>query len=122
MSIHPADTTPDATDDARTSGVRANFWQKFKRVAARLPFAEELVAAYYCAMDPATPTGARATLIGALAYFIMPLDWVPDVLLGFGYLDDAAILAMAVKAVADHITPAHRLAAQKVIEDQDNQT
>lgn len=122
MNITPADLTSDTDDEARTAGVRASFWKKFKRVAARLPFAEELVAAYYCAMDPATPKGARATLIGALAYFIMPLDWVPDFVLGFGFLDDAAILAMAVKAVSDHITPAHRLAAQKVIEDQGNET
>ena len=113
---------PEKDEDARTADVRSNFWKKFRRVASRLPFAEDLVAAYYCAMDPATPASARATLVGALAYFIMPLDWVPDFLMGLGFFDDAAILAMAIKAVSDHISPAHRLAAEKVLRDQDTET
>ena len=50
--------------------VRRDFWRKAARVAARLPFAEDLLAAYYCAFDRTTPFQVRAALVGALAYFV----------------------------------------------------
>ena len=72
--------------------VRRGFWRKAKRVAARLPFAEDLLAAYYCAFDRATPLQVKAALIGALAYFVLPFDCVPDFLPLLGFTDDAAVL------------------------------
>jgi uncharacterized membrane protein YkvA (DUF1232 family) len=92
--------------------VRKNFWRKAKRVAARIPFAEDLVAAYFCAFDHATPFQVKAALLGALAYFVLPFDVVPDVLPLLGYTDDAAVLLTAVRLVASHITPLHREAAR----------
>ena len=66
--------------DARQADrVRREFWRKARRVAARLPFAEGLLAAYYCAFDRATPVQVKAALVGALAYFVLPLDAMPDV-------------------------------------------
>ena len=47
-----------------------DFWTAFKQFAGRLQFVEDLVAAYYCALDPATPMRVRGTLLAALAYFI----------------------------------------------------
>ena len=82
-------------------------------MAARLPFAEDLVAAHYCAFDRQTPVHVKAALIGALAYFVLPADVVPDVLPVIGYTDDAAMLAGAIKLVASHITPDHREAARR---------
>jgi uncharacterized membrane protein YkvA (DUF1232 family) len=93
--------------------VRAGFWPKAARVAASLPFAEDLLAAYYCAFDRNTPAKVRMILIGALAYFVMPVDVVPDVLPMFGYADDAAMLAAAIKTVSDAIRPEHREAARR---------
>jgi hypothetical protein len=46
--------------------VRRGFWTKFKRVAAKLPFAEDLLTAYYCAFDRDTPLQVKAALIGGL--------------------------------------------------------
>jgi uncharacterized membrane protein YkvA (DUF1232 family) len=89
------------------------FWQKLRALAARLPFAEDLVAAHYCAFDRQTPLHVKAALIGALAYFVLPADVVPDVLPVIGYTDDAAMLAGAIKLVASHITPDHREAARQ---------
>jgi uncharacterized membrane protein YkvA (DUF1232 family) len=88
--------------------VRSSFWDKVKGVAARIPFAESAVAAFYCAVDPATPTRVKLTLMGALAYFILPVDVVPDFLPLVGFGDDAAVLALAIKLVGDQITPQHR--------------
>ena len=55
----------------------------------------------------------KAALIGAIAYFVLPADVVPDVLPVIGYTDDAAMLAGAIKLVASHITPEHREAARQ---------
>jgi uncharacterized membrane protein YkvA (DUF1232 family) len=91
--------------------VRRNFWIKLKRVAVKLPFAEDLLAAYYCAFDRETPRHMQAALLGAIAYFILPFDFVPDMLPVLGFADDAAVLAAAIRMVSSHITPAHRKAA-----------
>ena len=95
--------------------VRRRFWFKFKRVVARLPFAEDLLAAYYCAFDKETPRHVQAALLGALAYFILPFDFIPDVMPVLGFTDDAAILATAIRLVAAHITPEHREAARAAL-------
>lgn len=91
--------------------VRKGFWIKLKRVATRLPFAEDLLAAYYCAFDRETPRHVQAALLGAIAYFVLPFDFVPDVLPILGFTDDAAVLATAIRMVSSHITPEHRAAA-----------
>ena len=96
--------------------VRKNFWIKIKRVVAKLPFAEDLLAAYYCAFDRQTPRHVQATLLGALAYFILPFDFIPDMLPILGFTDDAAILATALRIVSSHITPEHRDAAKAALE------
>ena len=96
--------------------VRRDFWRKAARVAAKLPFAEDLLAAYYCAFDQATPFQVRAALIGALAYFVLPFDFVPDVLPLLGFTDGAAILLTALRIVAGHLLPEHRDAARVALE------
>jgi uncharacterized membrane protein YkvA (DUF1232 family) len=101
-----------ARDEAR---VRRGFWSKVKRVAARLPFAEDLLSAYYCAFDRTTPIQVKAALLGALAYFVLPIDLVPDILPVLGYADDAAVLATALRLVASHIRPEHREAARQAL-------
>ncbi len=93
------------TDEVK---VEKHFWPKLRRVLRRLPFAAELIAAYYCALDPATPAQAKAVLLGALAYFIMPVDLVPDFIAMFGFTDDAAVLFMAINRVRRHLRPEHR--------------
>jgi uncharacterized membrane protein YkvA (DUF1232 family) len=96
--------------------VRRRFWSKLKRVAARLPFAEDLLAAYYCAFDRETPRHVQVALLGAVAYFILPFDFVPDMLPVLGFTDDAAVLATAIRMVASHITDDHRRAARAALQ------
>jgi len=108
------------SDDERLtrdeSTVRRDFWGKFARFAAQIPFAEDLLTAYYCAFDRQTPTHVRVALLGALAYFISPFDFIPDMLPIIGFTDDAAVLAAAIKLVWDNIKPAHRAAARDALE------
>ena len=95
--------------------VRRSFWAKLRRFAAALPFAEDLLAAYYCAFDRDTPRHVQAALIGALAYFVLPFDVIPDMMPVIGFTDDAAVLATALKLVASHMRPEHRAAAKAAI-------
>ena len=96
--------------------VRREFWTKVKRLAARLPFAEDLLAAYYCAFDRATPLQVKAALMSALAYFVLPFDFIPDFLPLLGFTDDAAILLTAIRMVGAHMRPEHHLAARAALD------
>lgn len=95
--------------------VRRNFWAKLKRFASSLPFTEDLLAAYYCAFDRETPRHVQAALLGAIAYFVLPFDFLPDMLPVLGFTDDAAVLATAIRMVSSHITPEHREAAHAAL-------
>jgi uncharacterized membrane protein YkvA (DUF1232 family) len=109
-------SAPDAGRVARDEEtVRRGFWRKFKRFAAALPFAEDLLAAYYCAFDRDTPFQVKAALVGALAYFVLPFDVVPDMMPILGFADDAAVLATALRLVASHMRPEHREAARRAM-------
>jgi uncharacterized membrane protein YkvA (DUF1232 family) len=50
--------------------------------------------------------------LSAIAYFILPFDFIPDMMPVLGFTDDAAILATAIRLVATHITEDHRVAAR----------
>ena len=96
--------------------LRRRFWIKLKKVVGKLPFAEDLLAAYYCAFDRQTPRHVQAALLGAIAYFILPFDFIPDMLPVLGFTDDAAILATAIRMVSAHILPEHREAARAALQ------
>jgi uncharacterized membrane protein YkvA (DUF1232 family) len=108
--FEPADRLAQDRDS-----VRRRFWVKLKQVVAKLPFAEDLLAAYYCAFDRETPRHVQMALLGAIAYFILPFDFVPDMLPVLGFTDDAAVLATAIRMVATHITSEHREAARAAL-------
>ena len=110
VGFEPADKLAQDRDS-----VRRRFWIKFKQVVAKIPFAEDLLAAYYCAFDRETPRHVQAALLGALAYFILPFDFMPDMLPILGFTDDAAVLATAIRMVSSHITPDHREAARAAL-------
>ncbi len=101
-------------DDERV--VEQGIWRKVRETVGKIPFTEDAVAAYYCAIDRATPLAVKAILMGALAYFIMPADVIPDFIAGLGYTDDAAVLIAAIKAIRDHLRPDHRDKASKFLE------
>jgi len=110
---HQVDEIPRNARDRHI--VEQGFWPKLRAVAGRLPFAEDLLAAYFAATDSRTPTRVRAILFGALAYFVLPADMIPDFIAGLGYTDDAAVLAAALSALARHITPEHRQHAHQTL-------
>jgi len=106
----------------REKRVRERFWATAKKAARRVPYMDEVVAAYFCALDPKTPAKVRGTLLAALAYFILPIDIIPDFILSIGFGDDVAVLMAAIAAVRGSITDAHRLAARHALADHDIDT
>ena len=105
----------DEKNSDREQTLKDKFWIKFRETANRVPFMDDVVAAYYCALDPQTPNKVRGILLAALAYFILPLDTIPDFLVGFGLTDDITVLTVAFTAISGHIKDSHRLAAQKAM-------
>jgi uncharacterized membrane protein YkvA (DUF1232 family) len=88
---------------------------KLLRLAGQIPFADDLASAYYCARDPRTPVKAKAVLFAAVAYFVMPLDMLPDVIAGLGFTDDATVLATALSVVGAHVKERHRAMARRLL-------
>ncbi len=115
VEFEPEASLESARLERDRARVRKDFWAKVKKVAARLPFAEDLLSAYYCAFDRKTPRHVQAALLGALAYFILPFDFIPDMLPILGFTDDAAVLATAIRMVASHIGPEHHDAAKAAL-------
>ncbi|MEZ5831303.1 MAG: YkvA family protein [Dongiaceae bacterium] len=112
------DLTPVEADKLRRdrNRVERDFWQKLKATARKIPFIDDLTAVYFCAIDPATPLQTKAILFGALAYFVLPFDVVPDFIALFGYADDAAVLYAAIRTVLPHIKPEHRDRAKDALD------
>ena len=108
----------DTDHTAAESEVREKLWRTAKRAARQVPFMDEVVAAYYCALDRQTPLRAKGILLAALGYFILPTDTIPDIILGLGFTDDVAVLTAAITAVRAHMTPAHRRAAREALAER----
>ncbi len=101
----------DSDDNERL--VRRDFKSKIARTMGKIPFAEEAVTAYCCAVDAKTPKHVKAAMIAALAYFITPIDAIPAFLLAFGYTDDAVVFWAMWRTMAAHITDEHRDKARR---------
>lgn len=99
----------------RNERVARGLVPKLVRLAGKLPFADDLAAAYYAARDPLTPAKAKAVLFAAAAYFVMPADLVPDVVVGLGFTDDATVLATALSVVGMHVKERHRVMARTLL-------
>jgi uncharacterized membrane protein YkvA (DUF1232 family) len=88
---------------------------KLMKLVGKIPFADDLVASWYAARDPKTPMRAKAVLFAAVAYFVTPLDLLPDFITGLGFTDDATVLATALGLVGMHVKETHRTAARRLL-------
>ncbi len=113
--IDPSRALVPAVQRVNEMRVKRGFWPKLRKSAARLPFVPELLAAYYCARDPTTPAAAKGVLLGALAYFVLPTDAIPDVLAGIGFTDDAAVIAAVLGMLGANLKDRHRDKAREAL-------
>lgn len=108
----------ESEQEQKARKVERRFWPTLKRAMRQVPFSRDLVAAYYCAMDPTTPMRTRGILLGALAYFVLPLDFIPDVLAMVGFSDDIAVLTAAFAAISGQIKEQHYVRADEALQDK----
>ena len=96
--------------------VSRGFWPKLRKTAARIPFADQLLSVWFAARDPATPAAAKGIMVGALAYFVLPADAIPDIFAGIGFTDDAAVIAALLATLGSHVKRRHREAAEAALQ------
>jgi uncharacterized membrane protein YkvA (DUF1232 family) len=96
--------------------VDEGFWPKIRRVAAKVPFAKQALAVWFCAKDDDTPLAAKGMMFAALAYFVLPTDALPDFIAGLGYTDDAAVFMALMSVLGKNLKPRHHEAAKRVLE------
>jgi uncharacterized membrane protein YkvA (DUF1232 family) len=94
-------------------------WEKLRRFARRAGrvVVERVLRLYYASQDPRTPRWAKRTIYAGLAYFILPLDFVPDILPGIGFTDDAATLLMTLTAVSAYVHDDVKVRARTKVAD-----
>ena len=92
-----------------------SFWDKIAKYAkaAGYEVVERALQLYYAAQQPGTPAWAKATIYGALGYFITPLDAISDLVPTVGYADDLGVLVLALGTVAMYINDDVREKAEK---------
>ncbi|MEK0178630.1 YkvA family protein [Microcoleus anatoxicus] len=95
------------------------FWLKLKKLAltAGKEVIEKALILYYTAQNPKVPGWAKGVVIGALTYFISPVDAIPDVLVGIGFTDDLGVLLAAIATVSVYINADTKQQAKQKMKD-----
>ena len=106
-----------ASEEEQKKTIRQKLMTMVRKAARQVPFMEDVVAGYFCALDPSTPSKVRATVLASLAYFVLPLDVIPDFLIGIGFGDDATVLLAALAMIRSHMRPDHYQAAKDALKD-----
>lgn len=107
-ALDPSRALVPAVQRVNEVRVSRGFWPKMRRVAARIPFAGQALSVYFAARDPETPATAKGLMLGALAYFVLPVDAIPDIFAGIGFTDDAAVIAALIATLGANIKRRHR--------------
>ena len=116
--------TADFNDDLKLSGYEKNysdasFWDKIRKYGkiAGSKVVYEALLLYYAATKPTTPLQVKLFIFGALGYFILPIDVIPDFIVGLGYTDDVAVLLGVIKACQMYIDEECRMKAALKIKE-----
>lgn len=103
----------------RNRKVFVNFFKKLKaygqKAGTRVGYASLLM--YYAYTRRETPMWAKNIILGSIAYFISPIDAVPDLTPFLGYTDDWGILSFGLVTIAACIDEEVRIKArQRLVE------
>ncbi|MBI3736528.1 DUF1232 domain-containing protein [Candidatus Sumerlaeota bacterium] len=102
-------------DEAR---LREQFWPKFKRVASKIPGAADILALYFYMNSDIAPLQHKISVMATIAYFIIPLDLIPDYLGLIGYTDDLAVAMGLIKFIGADVMKPYRIYARKWLRGQ----
>lgn len=92
-------------DEEAREKVSTGFVDYLKKIIGKIPFVEDVVALFLLFNDTSYPLIKKGVCVFALLYFITPIDVIPDMIPVVGFLDDAGIIAAAIKLYADDIEP-----------------
>lgn len=95
--------------------VEQGFWPKLLKLAGRIPFVEDLAAAWFCVTDPATPRRVRGVVLAALVWFILPASVMPELVVWIGFTDEIAVTAIVVRMVRKHLKECHYIRARAAL-------
>lgn len=105
--------------DSAAAVDEGKFIARARRLASRLPFIRHAVAMWHAMRDDGTPVAAKALIVGALAYFMLPTDLIPDFLAGMGFTDDAAVMIATLRTISTHLKPRHYEKADETLGRED---
>lgn len=103
----------------RKSYSEENLWAKLKKFAksAGVKVIYMVLLLYYTLQQPNVPTWAKTVILGTLGYFILPLDFIPDITPIVGYNDDLGALTMALLMISMYIDENIRSKAKEKLKD-----
>ncbi len=90
----------EATDE-----VEGKLWVKLEKVGKKISFAKDLIALYHYLIDNTVSWHRKTIVAGALIYFIVPFDAIPDLAPLFGYMDDLGVIAATLKFLGSELIP-----------------
>lgn len=96
-----------------------SFWTKIRdygRIAGSKVVYQALLL-YYAAIKSSTPLQVKLFIFGALGYFILPVDVLPDFIAGLGYTDDVAVILGVIKSCHAHIDEECRMKASSKVRE-----
>lgn len=88
--------------------IEENLWEKLERVGKKISFAKDIRALYNYFRDADVSWYRKAIIVGALIYFITPIDAVPDLAPLFGYLDDLGVITAVLKFLGSELIPYYK--------------
>ena len=88
--------------------VESNIWTKLEAVGKKISFAKDILALVSYMRDPYVTWHRKAIVVGALIYFISPIDTIPDLAPLFGYLDDLGVLTALLRFLGSELIPYYK--------------
>jgi len=96
--------THDKFDEGKDY-IEENFWTKVERVGKKLSFTKDIKALFNYFSDKSIPWYRKSIVVGALVYFIVPIDSIPDIAPLVGYLDDLGVITAVIKYLGSELIP-----------------
>ena len=85
--------------------VESRLWYKLEKFGKKLSFARDLLALYQYMLDKNVSWHRKSIVVGALIYFIAPIDTIPDIAPLIGYLDDLGVITAVLKFLGSELIP-----------------